>query len=31
VSPREWGGGSGPFKRFIAMVKLLADHTWVEL
>jgi hypothetical protein len=31
VSPKEWGGGSGPFKRFIAAVKLLADHTWMEL
>lgn len=31
VSPKEWGGGSGPFKNFIAGVKLLADHTWVEL
>ncbi|MFM9911807.1 MAG: DUF2452 domain-containing protein [Chitinophagaceae bacterium] len=31
VSPKEWGGGSGPFKRFIAAVKLLADHTWMEV
>ncbi|MBS1655837.1 MAG: DUF2452 domain-containing protein [Bacteroidetes bacterium] len=30
VSPKEWGG-SGPFKRFVAAVRLLADHTWVEL
>src|SRR5688572_1410717 len=30
VSPREWGNG-GPFKKFIAAVKLLADHTWAEL
>jgi len=30
VSPKEWGG-SGPFKSFIAQVKLLADHTWVEI
>jgi hypothetical protein len=30
VSPKEWGG-SGPFKNFIAQVKLLADHTWVEI
>jgi hypothetical protein len=29
VAPREWGG-SGPFKRFIAAVQLLADHTWRE-
>ena len=31
VSPKEWGGGSGPFKKFIAAVQLLADHTWKEL
>ncbi len=31
VSPKEWGGGAGPFKRFIAVVKLLADHTWMEI
>jgi len=30
VSPKEWGAG-GPFKRFIAAVRLLADHTWVEI
>jgi hypothetical protein len=30
VSPKEWGG-SGPFKKFIAAVQLLADHTWKEL
>jgi hypothetical protein len=30
VAPKEWGKGS-PFKRFIAGVKLLADHTWMEL
>jgi len=30
VSPAEWGKG-GPFKRFIASVRLLADHTWQEL
>lgn len=30
VSPKEWGTG-GPFKRFVAAVKLLADHTWMEL
>ena len=30
VAPHEWGG-AGPFKEFIATVKLLADHTWVEL
>jgi hypothetical protein len=29
VSPKEWGN-SGPFKRFVAAVKLLADHTWME-
>lgn len=31
VSPSEWGNGTGPFKRFIAAVKLLADHTWMEI
>lgn len=30
VSPTEWGG-SGPFRRCIASVKLLADHTWMEI
>ena len=30
VSPKEWGS-AGPFKKFVATVKLLADHTWMEL
>ncbi len=30
VAPQEWGA-SGPFKKFIAAVKLMADHTWTEL
>jgi Protein of unknown function (DUF2452) len=30
VSPKEWGG-NGPFKQFLASVRLLADHTWVEV
>jgi hypothetical protein len=30
VSPKEWGP-SMPFKKFVATVKLLADHTWMEL
>lgn len=30
VGPNEWGQ-SGPFKQFISSVKLLADHTWVEI
>lgn len=30
ISPKEWGK-SGPFKRLVAQVKLLADHTWVEI
>lgn len=30
VSPKEWGG-AGPFKRFVATVQLLADHTWKEM
>ena len=30
VAPKEWGK-SGPFKKFLAAVQLLADHTWKEL
>jgi hypothetical protein len=30
VNPKEWGG-SGPFKQFVSGVKLLADHTWMEV
>ncbi|MEO5564699.1 MAG: DUF2452 domain-containing protein [Chitinophagaceae bacterium] len=30
ISPKEWGG-AGPFNKFIAGVKLLADHTWMEI
>ena len=30
VSPKEWGT-SGPFKKTVASVKLMADHTWVEI
>jgi hypothetical protein len=30
VSPKEWGG-NGPFRKFIAGVQLLADHTWREI
>jgi len=30
VSPKEWGS-SGPFKKFEAAVRLLADHTWLEV
>jgi predicted transcriptional regulator len=30
VAPQEWGI-SGPFKQFVSSVKLLADHTWVEV
>lgn len=30
VAPQEWGG-SGPFKQFVSSVRLLADHTWVEV
>ena len=31
ISPKEYGGAAGPYKKFIAPVKLLADHTWVEI
>ena len=30
IGPNQWGKG-GPYKEFIAEVKLLADHTWVEV
>lgn len=30
VSPKEWGP-HGPYKKFVAAVQLLADHTWKEL
>lgn len=30
VAPQEWGKSS-PFKQFISSVKLLADHTWIEV
>lgn len=30
VGPNEWGG-AGPFKQFVSTVRLLADHTWVEM
>jgi hypothetical protein len=30
ISPTDWGG-SGRFKQFVASVRLLADHTWVEV
>ncbi|HMO60824.1 MAG TPA: DUF2452 domain-containing protein [Ferruginibacter sp.] len=31
ISPKEYGNTAGPYKKFIAGVKLLADHTWVEM
>jgi Protein of unknown function (DUF2452) len=30
VAPQEWGT-HGPFKAYISSVKLLADHTWMEV
>lgn len=30
ISPKEWGG-TGPYKKLVAQVKLLADHTWMEI
>jgi len=30
IAPTDWGG-SGPFKQFVASIRLLADHTWVEV
>lgn len=31
ISSKEYGGGSGPYKKFVSPVKLLADHTWMEM
>ena len=31
ISSKEFGGGAGPYNKFISPVKLLADHTWMEL
>ena len=30
VAPQEWGT-HGPFKAYVSSVKLLADHTWMEV
>jgi hypothetical protein len=30
IGPQQWGKGSA-YKNYIAQVKLLADHTWVEM
>lgn len=30
ISPKDWGAGM-PYKKFVATVQLLADHTWKEL
>ncbi|HWJ92434.1 MAG TPA: DUF2452 domain-containing protein, partial [Flavisolibacter sp.] len=30
ISPKEWGA-SMPYKKFVAAVQLLADHTWKEI
>lgn len=30
ISPKEWGAAM-PYKKFVAAVQLLADHTWKEL
>lgn len=30
ISPKDWGTGM-PYKKFVAAVQLLADHTWKEL
>lgn len=30
IGPQQWGKGTA-YKNFIAQVKLLADHTWVEM
>ena len=28
VAPNEWGRRGIPYEKFVATVKLLADHTW---
>lgn len=30
ISPQEWGSGM-PYKKFVAAVQLLSDHTWKEV
>jgi hypothetical protein len=30
ISPKEWGEAM-PYKKFVAAVQLLADHTWKEI
>jgi hypothetical protein len=30
ISPKEWGDAM-PYKKFVAAVQLLADHTWKEI
>lgn len=29
IGPKQWG--NGPYANFVAQVKLLADHTWIEV
>ncbi len=31
IAPHEWGSKKSYFKKFVAAVKLLADHTWKEV
>jgi hypothetical protein len=31
ISPKEYGSSAGPYKSYLAPVKLLADHTWLEV
>lgn len=31
IGPKEWGRKGCPFKSYVAEVKLLADHTWMEM
>jgi hypothetical protein len=31
IAPQEWGSKKSYFKKFVAAVKLLADHTWKEV
>lgn len=31
IGPREWGRNGSPYKQHLGTVKMLADHTWVEV
>ncbi len=31
IGPREWGRNGSPYKQHLGTVKMLADHTWMEV